>query len=970
MRTGSQWFLISLMTTSTFLPGITATVSASTRENTISQNSDIIHSENNEGIDTDQDKDVEKIIEDDDNVKSLAIMHEDEKDTDNLTAYENTEILNDDTDIEKSLKESDDIDSGIIGSADWRIDSTGTLHISEGDMGAGAIAGKWGQYASVIKKISFDGKILAAKNLLELFSGLNQVTEIEHLSNLDTTNVTKMSGLFKGMSSLTSLDLSNFDTSKVTDMSSMFLGCSSLTSLDLSNFDTSNVTTMSSMFSGMSSLNDLNISNFNTAKVTNMYGMFLGPSSLTELDLSNFDTSNVSYMHNMFANQSSLSKLDISSFRTPNLITSSSMFSGASAIEKLDLSGFETSNETIMSGMFRGMSNLSQVKLGGSFTFAEGSAFPGPVKSSEYTGNWINVATGTVDSPLGANIWSPAEMMTNYNPEIDADTYVWERTVAAEDVTVRYVDSQGEEIHSSQNISGNVGDVYDSSTSAYKLIIDGYTLDESKLPENATGELGDKAQTVTYVYNKNKALGSVTLRYVDTFGQPIEDLMFGSSIGSLTFEGEVGNSADDDLLFVDAVGWVRLSELPTGVVYSDSPQTFDIVYDRAGTIYVNYEDTNGVKLKPEWRNTDYLSQFNWTTGEYPSPVAYEVSPLDIPGYEMIRVEGDSAKGDIELSEIKHVTFVYSNPVVVNVHDSTLYVGDEWSPEANFDSAFDKDGKAVDFKDVKVAGEADTTKAGSYEVTYSYGGVESKATITVKDNQTAVNVHDSTLYVGDEWSPETNFDSAFDKDGKAIDFKDVKVSGNVDTTKAGNYNITYSYDGLEETATVTVIKIEEGQDLAHIVVHDSELKVGDDWSPQDNFDKATSSEGKEVSFSDVVVSGAVDTKKPGTYEVTYSIPEDHWGRNIVEGRHTATAKIVVSEEKDNDDRDSNSKGENSDSDKNNSSSTDNISGKNDFQNTKRLPKTGEHTSALIFMMGIAFLVLGSIFSVLRIKKNKK
>ena len=457
---------------------------------------------------------------------------------------------------------------------------------------------------------------------------------------------------------------------------------------------------------------------------------------------------------------------------------------------------------------------------------------------------------------------------------------------------------------------------------------------------------------------------------MDTFGQPIEDFMFGHDIGSQTFEGEVGDFADDDLWYIDAVGWVLLSELPTGVVYSDDPQTFDIVYDRVGTIYVNYEDTNGVKLKPEWRNTDYLSQFDWTTGEYPSPVAYEVSPLDIPGYEMIRVEGDSAKGDIEASEIKHVTFVYSNPVVVNVHDSTLYVGDEWSPEANFDSALDKDGKAVDFKDVKVAGEVDTTKAGSYEVSYSYGGVESKATITVKDNQTAVNVHDSTLYVGDEWSPEDNFDSALDKDGKAVDFKDVKVSGNVDTTKAGNYNITYSYDGLEETATITVIEIEEGQDLAHIVVHDSELKVGDDWSPQDNFDKATSSDGKEVSFSDVVVSGAVDTEKPGTYEVTYSIPEDHWGRNIVEGRHTATAKIVVSEEKDNDDRDSNSKGENSDSDKNNSSSTDNISGKSDFQNTKGLPKTGEHTSALIFMMGIAFLVLGSIFSILRIKKNKK
>ncbi|WP_285142061.1 bacterial Ig-like domain-containing protein [Lactococcus petauri] len=858
------------MTTSTILPGITATVSASTRNNTVSQNSIL-----SQVVESD------KISEENENI-------------DNLKDYKSADTFNYEIDAEKSEKESDDIASGVFGTSNWRIDSEGVLHIYEGkfDSLINIFKSPWEEYSDNILKIKFEGPVEAAYSSYNLFSKLNLVSSFINISYLDVSNVKSMSYFFEGMSSLTSLDLSSFDTRNVTDMRNMFSGTSSLTALDLSNFDTSNVTSMGGMFNGMS--------------------------SLTSLDLSNFDTSNVTNMVNMF----------------------------------------------------RGMSSLSQVTLGDSFTFAESSDFPGPDKSNEYTGNWINIATGTIDSPLGENIWSPAEMMANYNPEIDADTYVWERTVAAEDVTVRYVDSQGEEIHSSQNISGNVGDDYDASTSAYKLIIDGYTLDESKLPENATGKLGDKAQTVTYVYNKNKALGSVTLRYVDTFGQPIEDFMFGHVIGSQTFEGEVGNSADDDFWFIDAVGWVRISELPTGVVYSDSPQTFDIVYDRAGTIYVNYEDTNGIKLKPEWRNTDYLSQFDWATGEYPSTVAYEVSPLDIPGYEMIRVEGDSAKGVIDASDIKHVTFVYSKPVVVNVHDSTLYVGDEWSPEANFDSALDKDGKAVDFKDVKVAGEVDTTKAGSYEVSYSYGGVESKATITVKDNQTAVNVHDSILYVGDEWSPEANFDSALDKDGKAVDFKDVKVSGNVDTTKAGNYNITYSYDGLEETATITVIKIEEEQDLAHIVVHDSELKVGDDWSPQDNFDKATSSDGKEVSFSDVVVSGAVDTEKPGTYEVTYSIPEDHWVRNIVEGRHTATAKIVVSEEKDNDDRDSNSKGENSDSDKNNSSSTDNISGKNDFQNTKRLPKTGEHTSALIFMMGISFLVLGSIFSVLRIKKNKK
>lgn len=480
-------------------------------------------------------------------------------------------------------------------------------------------------------------------------------------------------------------------------------------------------------------------------------------------------------------------------------------------------------------------------------------------------------------------------------PNIPELTLVYSKNVVAgADVTIKYVDEENQPISgvSDKIISGNVGDDYDASTSAYKLIIDGYTLDESKLPENAIGKLGEQAQTVTYVYNKNKAVGSVTLRYVDTFGQPIEDFMFGNDVSSMTFKGEVGNSADDDLAYLDVPGWVLISKLPTGVVYSETPQTFDIVYDNAGTIYVNYEDTNGVKLKPEWRNTDYLSQFDWTTGQFPSSVAYEVFPLDIPGYEMIRVEGDAAKGDIEGHEIKHVTFVYSKPTMINIHDSNIYVGDKWSAEDNFDSAFDKDGKSVDFKDINITGDVDTSKAGTYEVTYSYDGIESKATVTVKDKQTAVNVHDSIVYVGDEWTAENNFDSAFDKDGKPVDFEDITVTGDVDTTKAG------------------------------------------------------------------------------TYEVTYSIPEEHWGRGLVEGYHTATAKIVVSEEENKDNNDSGSKGEESNSDKDNLSSTDELSGENNTQNTKGLPTTGEHTSALIFMIGIALLLLGSIFGVLRIKKNKK
>ncbi|WP_205104711.1 BspA family leucine-rich repeat surface protein [Marseilla massiliensis] len=126
------------------------------------------------------------------------------------------------------------------------------------------------------------------------------------LDGFDTSNITDMSDMFAGCSSLKSLDLSGFDTSNVTDMSYMFKGCSSLVSLDLSGFDTSNVTDMSHMFDDCESLKSLDLSGFDTSNVTDMAFMFSRCESLKSLDLSGFDTSNVTDMSCMFSGCNSL----------------------------------------------------------------------------------------------------------------------------------------------------------------------------------------------------------------------------------------------------------------------------------------------------------------------------------------------------------------------------------------------------------------------------------------------------------------------------------------------------------------------------------------------------------------------------------------------------------------------------------------------------------------------------------------
>ena len=118
---------------------------------------------------------------------------------------------------------------------------------------------------------------------------------------------------------------------------------------------------------------------------------------------------------------------------------------------------------------------------------------------------------------------------------------------------------------------------------------------------------------------------------------------------------------------------------------------------------------------------------------------------------------------------------------------------------------DIDGNVVNFDKITVDdSKMDNKKAGVYEVTYMNDGVTATAKITVKDRMTAVTVHDSTIYVGDAWTAEDNFDGAVDKDGNEVSFDQLTVDDSkMDNTKVGVYEVTYSYDASAESAAVTV-----------------------------------------------------------------------------------------------------------------------------------------------------------------------
>ena len=158
----------------------------------------------------------------------------------------------------------------------------------------------WYENKTSIKAVSFKD-VVKPVSTAYWFYECNKLTDAD-FTNLDTSAVTSMNGMFGFCSSLTSLDVSSFNTSAVTSMYSMFNNCSALTSLDLSSFNTSAVTSMYCMFNNCRSLTSLDLNSFNTSAVTDMDYMFDGCRSLTSLDVSSFDTSAVTNMSSMFGN--------------------------------------------------------------------------------------------------------------------------------------------------------------------------------------------------------------------------------------------------------------------------------------------------------------------------------------------------------------------------------------------------------------------------------------------------------------------------------------------------------------------------------------------------------------------------------------------------------------------------------------------------------------------------------------------
>ena len=184
-----------------------------------------------------------------------------------------------------------------------------------------------------IAKATFENRIDAV-TCDSFFKYFRNLSSIENLVYLDTTNVIVMVEMFAKCENLENLHWENLYASKIELMNGMFADCKKLKSLVLSRWNTESLLSMVSMFENCSSLTLLDIKSLNTSFVKHMYRMFSGCTSLKELDLSNFNTASLIDIDYMFAGCSSLERIYVSKeFVTTAVTHDAPMFEGCTSIK-------------------------------------------------------------------------------------------------------------------------------------------------------------------------------------------------------------------------------------------------------------------------------------------------------------------------------------------------------------------------------------------------------------------------------------------------------------------------------------------------------------------------------------------------------------------------------------------------------------------------------------------------------------
>ena len=311
----------------------------------------------------------------------------------------------------------------------------------------------------------------------------------------------------------------------------------------------------------------------------------------------------------------------------------------------------------------------------------------------------------------------------------------------------------------------------------------------------------------------------------------------------------------------------------------------------SNTIGVTKKGVNGVWVFSSPKQTDenhiYTLKSNGSDPVYDFS-ANIVDKVEVDGKSFYKIYTDLSNRDPLFGYVWADEWnVSNNQPVINASDLTVKVGDSFNYLDGV-SAYDIENGDLTGR-ISYDGVVDTSKAGDYSVTYSTFDnsnfhVSKKVKVKVIDDDVI------TIEASDkEVTQFDNFDyldgvRAYDKNGDLTD--KIKYEGIVDTSKVGDYEITYKVknsNGKEEEKKVKIKVIKNEKPV--IDAKDKETSEGREINLLDEvtaFDKEDGDLTEKITYD-----GNVDFNKIGEYKVIYSVVDRHNQKTS----KTITVKVV-------------------------------------------------------------------------------
>lgn len=353
-----------------------------------------------------------------------------------------------------------------------------------------------------------------------------------------------------------------------------------------------------------------------------------------------------------------------------------------------------------------------------------------------------------------------------------------------------------------------------------------------------------------------------------------------------------------------------------------NPNTSDSVYDMSANV-IDKVEVNGVsfyKIYTDLPSDKERYGYVWTEEWYVGNNQPEINAIDREvtiGEEFNYMEGITAvdiedgdltnritfEGNVDTSKegtykVKYTTFdnnnfhkskevnikvVNDNKITIEAEDKEVTQFTEFNYTENvkaYNNSEDLTSKITYEKTV------DTSKVGTYEVTYKVEDTEKTIKVNVIKNELPIiNAEDITVTEGGDINPLQNVMATDKEDGDLTD--KITYEGKYDTSKIGTYKITYTVqDSAKQMVSKEINLIVKDNSAPAINVIDREVSLNKEINLLEG---VTASDEEDGNITDkIIYIGDVDTSKVGTYEIKYTVKDS-------KGKSTSkTVKISVLE----------------------------------------------------------------------------